>query len=400
MDRRHAETGSADQKLVNQMTRLPGLPGCGKEGVMTMNLSVEVPFTCYLHADGTTAKFLPAWAQDDTRLQSLLLPVYRDMVFTRVFDTRAIALQRTGRLGTYASCLGQEAISAAIGAALLEGDLFVPYYRDLATQFRRGVSPLEVLLYWGGDERGNAWQHCHRDLPNCVPIATQCCHAAGAAAAFRVRGEHHAVVCTLGDGASSRGDFLEALNLAGVWQLPVVYVIHNNQWAISVPRSLQCGADTLAQKAVGAGLPGEQVDGNDALAVYDRVQAALARARAGKGATLIEAITYRLSDHTTADDASRYRSPADLKAAWEREPIGRLRDFLVSRQLWSEWDEKSLYRDCEARIAAAVEAYLAMPVEAPEQLMDALFAELPATMRSQREELLRRAARAAEGGHS
>ncbi len=367
---------------------------------MKTNISVEMPFTRYLAVDGSLDRPPPAWADTDIPLHGLLVQIYRDMVFARVFDTRAIALQRTGRLGTYASCLGQEAISAAIGAALAPEDLFVPYYRDLATQFRRGVSPVEALLYWGGDERGNAWKNCPRDLPNCVPIATQCCHAAGAATAFRVRGEHHAVLCTVGDGGTSRGDFLEALNLAGAWQLPVVYVIQNNQWAISVPRSLQCGAETLAQKAVGAGLPGEQVDGNDALAVYDRVRAALARARAGKGATLIEAITYRLGDHTTADDASRYRSQAELKAAWEREPVGRLRRFLVSRGAWSELQEKALYRDCETRVAAAVDEYLALAPEPPGTLMDSLFATLPEAMGTQRDELLRRAGRQPEGGAS
>ena len=359
-----------------------------------------IPFTRYIAADGTLERDLPGWAQDEDHLHDLLRQVYRDMVFARVFDARAVALQRTGRLGTYASCLGHEAVGAAIGATLEAEDLFVPYYRDLATQFRRGVSPVEALLYWGGDERGNAWQQCPRDLPNCVPIATQCCHAVGAAAAFRVRGEHHAVLCTLGDGATSRGDFLEALNLAGAWQLPVVFVIQNNQWAISVPRSLQCGAPTLAQKAVGAGIPGEQLDGNDALAVYDRVRHALERARAGKGATLIEAITYRLGDHTTADDASRYRTQEELKAAWEREPVGRLRDFLAARGAWSEWDEKSLYRDCEARVAEAVDAYLALPPEAPETLLDALYEELPAALHGQRDELVRRAARGREGGTS
>ncbi len=367
---------------------------------MNMQTPIKVPFTRYLSADGTLHTNLPDWAADASHLRKILQQLYHDMVLARVLDTRSVALQRTGRMGTYASCLGQEAIGAAIGLAMQPDDLFVPYYRDLAAQLRRGVRPVETLLYWGGDERGNAYRDCAGDFPNCVPIATQCCHAAGAATAFRVRGERHVVVCTLGDGATSRGDFLEALNLAGVWQLPLVFVICNNQWAISVPRALQSAAPTLAQKAVGAGLPGEQVDGNDALAVYDRVSAAIQRARDGKGATLIEALTYRLGDHTTADDANRYRPQAELKAAWEREPLGRLRSFLVARGDWGEWQEKSLYREVEQQVATAVEEYLATPPEPASAMFDSLYAELPAALQAQRDAAIARAARLDGGAAS
>ena len=188
-------------------------------------------------------------------LSGVLVRLYRQMVLTRLFDQKAVALQRTGRIGTYAPTLGQEAIGVAIGALMQAEDVLVPYYRDTAVQLMRGVKMEEILLYWGGDERGSAFADpaVAEDFPLCVPIATQALHACGVASAFKIRGEHRVAVTTCGDGATSKGDFLEALNVAGAWQLPVVFVVNNNQWAISVPRRIQCGAPTLAQKAIGAG---------------------------------------------------------------------------------------------------------------------------------------------------
>ena len=214
-------------------------------------------------------------------------------------------------VGNLLLCLGQEAIGVGIGQAMREEDVFVPYYRDHATLLGRGISMVEILRYWGGDERGSDTVNARQDLPNCVPIATQCSHAAGVASAFKIRRQRRVALCTLGDGATSKGDFLESLNLAGTWQLPLVLVINNNQWAISTPRFKQCGAERLADKALGMAVASEQVDGNDLVAVYDSVSRAIERARAGKGPT-IEAITYRLSDHTTADDASRYREQEEV----------------------------------------------------------------------------------------
>ena len=207
--------------------------------------------------------------------------------------------------------------------------MLLPSYRDYAAQFSRGVTMTEVLLYWGGDERGMDYQKPRRDFPICVPVASHTCHAAGVAFAMKYRGEARVAVAILGDGATSKGDFYEAINVAGVWRLPVVFVVNNNQWAISVSRRAQTAAETLAQKAIAAGIPGEQVDGNDVVAVRDRVGAAIERAREGQGASLVECLSYRLGDHTTADDASRYRDRAEVEAAARRDPIERLRAYLL-----------------------------------------------------------------------
>ncbi|MGB1270992.1 MAG: thiamine pyrophosphate-dependent dehydrogenase E1 component subunit alpha [Endozoicomonas sp.] len=294
------------------------------------------PVEQFLDAEGEVLKALPQWVDDN----KTLIDYYRTMVISRQGDQKAVALQRTGKMGTYPSCLGQEAISAVYGTLLRKEDVLIPYYRDLPGLIARGIPLSDVLLYWGGDERGSASQVWGQDLPNCVPIATQAGHATGIASAIKIRHEAgdplRVALCALGDGATSKGDFGEALNLAGAWQLPVVFVINNNQWAISVPRAIQSGAPTLAQKGIAAGLPSLQVDGNDVIALHEVIGQAIERARQGKGATVIEAISYRLCDHTTADDASRYRNSEELKGAWQKEPIKRLRNFMHHRGIWNE----------------------------------------------------------------
>ncbi len=343
----------------------------------------RVEHTRHLDLDGRPVGDLPDWGRDP----DALTPLYRTMVLTRAFDTKAIALQRTGRLGTYASSLGQEAVSAALGAVLRPEDVFVPFYRDVGTLLARGVTMTEILQYWGGDERGMAYRAQRQDFPINVPIASQLPHAMGVAYAFKLRDEARVAVCTCGDGATSKGDFYEALNFAGIEQLPVLVVVVNNQWAISVPRSRQSASATLAQKAIAAGLPGEQVDGNDVIAMVEVVRRLLERARAGEGPALLEALTYRLSDHTTADDASRYRSEEELEQHRREEPIGRLRRHLEYLGAWSERQEKALHADCAERIDAAVKAYLAIPPEPPTAMFDHLYARLPAALRGQREQL-------------
>lgn len=359
---------------------------------------LDLPFTRYLAADGRPCAELPAWAGDP----DLLTRLYRQMVLTRLFDQKVVALQRTGRIGTYAPTLGQEAIGVAIGSLMRADDVLVPYYRDTAVQLMRGVRMEEILLYWGGDERGSAYADpaAAQDFPLCVPIATQALHACGVATAFRIRGEHRVAVTTCGDGATSKGDFLEALNVAGTWQLPVLFVINNNQWAISTPRRIQSGAPSLAQKALGAGFPGEQVDGNDVLAVYDRVAAALERIRQGKGPVLIECLSYRLGDHTTADDATRYRSAEEVKKAWDEEPIKRLQAYLAGQGHWDEQREQTLVGECQARVQRSVEAFESAGQQPVESIIDHVYARWPTALMEQREMLLERAARRAGGqGH-
>ncbi len=362
-----------------------------------MPVTVQLPYTRLIDDQGLPLAALPAWTSDT----DLLLSLYKNMQRVRSFDQKCVALQRTGQLGTYASTLGQEAIGSAVGRAMDAEDVLIPYYRDTAAQLQRGVAMHEILLYWGGDERGSAWENpaVAQDFPICVPIATQACHACGIAAAFRIRQQPRVAVTTCGDGATSKGDFLESLNLAGVWQLPVVFVINNNQWAISVPRSLQSAAPTLAHKALGAGVRGEQVDGNDVLAVYDRVRHAIERARAGKGPSLVECVSYRLGDHTTADDASRYRSDDELNAAWKHEPVGRMQRFLHSRKLWDEAREKALQAELASAINEAVERYRDTPSAEATAAFDHLFAELPRHYRRQREQLGQRVAALGGGEH-
>src|SRR5215213_2219500 len=252
------------------------------------------------------------------------------MVLMRTYDAKAIALQRTGQLGTYAPILGQEAIQAGVGSAMKSDDVFLMTYREQGVQLMRGVTMKELLLYWSGDERGSDYAGPRRDFPICITIAAHATHAAGAAYAIKLKREQRAVVCALGDGATSKGDFYEGMNAAGAWQLPLVFLVTNNQWAISVPRKAQSAAETLAQKGIAAGIPSEQIDGNDLIAVRDAMDRALARARSGGGPSLIEALSYRLSDHTTADDASRYRSADEVADAWKREPLMRVRTYLVA----------------------------------------------------------------------
>lgn len=343
----------------------------------------EIDFTRLMDADGSLCGPLPDFAQDPATLTGF----YRDMVLTRAFDAKAIALQRTGRLGTYASSLGQEAVVVGIGAAMAPEDVLLCTYREQGAQFRRGVTMVELLRYWGGDERGSDYAGPREDFPICVPVGTHAPHAVGAALAFKLRREPRVAVCVMGDGATSKGDVYESMNLAGVWQLPVVFVVINNGWAISVPRAQQTACETLAQKAIAAGFPGHQVDGNDVIAVCHAVRQALEQARSGNGPSLVEAITYRLSDHTTVDDASRYRSDAEVSAHWTEEPVVRLRRYLTAAGHWAKEDEDRLFDEVNAQVEAAAEAYLSTPPRAPASMFDHLYAELPPSLAAQRAEL-------------
>jgi pyruvate dehydrogenase E1 component alpha subunit len=333
-----------------------------------------------LGPDGSVAGPLPKFAED----VSCIVDMYRAMTLVRVFDTKAVNLQRTGLLGTYPSCLGHEAAHIGIGAAMRPEDVLAPVYREFGTQLWRGVSMTEILAYWGGDERGNDFAVPRQDFAWCVPIATQTLHAAGAAMAFKIRKEPRCALAYIGDGGTSEGAFYEALNLAGSRALPAVFVIVNNGWAISVPVAAQTAAQTLAQKAIAAGIPGVQVDGNDVLAVREVVGDALDAARRGEGPTLVEALTYRLSDHTTADDASRYRSAREVDAAWAIEPLIRIRRFLIDAGVWDAAKEALLLEECAAKVEAAVTGYLAAAKPSTDAMFDHLFAELPEHLHEQR----------------
>jgi len=346
----------------------------------------DIEYLQYLGPDGRLVREdIPEFARDGKTLVEL----FKQMLLVRSFDTKAVALQRTGKLGTYASCLGHEATHVGIGSAMQYDDVFAPSYREYGAQFMRGVKPREVLMYWGGDERGNDFSGPPHDYSWCVPIGTQNLHASGAALAFKLRGEPRVAVACVGDGGSSKTDTYAAINAAGAYTLPFIQCIINNQWAISVPRNAQTGARTLAQKGLAGGLDCLQVDGNDIIAVRSAMDHALLRARNGHGGSVIEFVTYRLSDHTTADDARRYRDDAEVKAAWEREPFTRLRTFLIGEKLWSEAEEAKWKEECNRIADEEVNAYLETKVQPVQAMFDYLYAELPADVAAQRADALK-----------
>jgi 2-oxoisovalerate dehydrogenase E1 component alpha subunit len=347
---------------------------------MTLVARFEVHYSQFLDPHGKVVQPLPEFARDPRNLVAL----YRWMTLMRAYDAKAIALQRTGQLGTFASLVGKEAVEAGVGSAMARDDVFLMTYRENGVQLMRGVTLKELFLYWGGDERGSDFSGPRRDFPVCITIAAHATHAVGVAYAMKLKREPRVAVCALGDGATSKGDFHEATNAAGVWKLPVVFIVTNNQWAISVPRKAQTAAQTLAQKAVAAGIEGMQVDGNDVVAVRHAMDQALAKARAGGGPTLIEALTYRLSDHTTADDASRYRSPDEVAEAWKAEPILRLRGHLMELGAWDKAKEDALLKECNEQVQAAAQAYLDAPQPGAGQMFDHLYAQLPAALARQR----------------
>jgi pyruvate dehydrogenase E1 component alpha subunit len=348
----------------------------------------EIGWSRFIDPKGKAVRPLPDFARDPAELKAL----YRGMVLARSFDAKAVALQRTGRLGTFPSALGQEAVSVGVAAAMHADDLLLPSFREHGAQLWRGVSLFELFLFWGGDERGNDFAEAREDFPVCVPVGTHAPHAVGVALAFKLRREARAAVCVFGDGATSKGDVAEALNIAGAWQLPAVFVINNNGWAISFPVAKQTAAETLAQKGIAAGIPSEQVDGNDVVAVREAVARAIAKARSGGGPHLIEALTYRLGDHTTADDASRYRNDAEVSPRWAEEPIVRLRHYLVGAGLWAKADEERLLAETSAEIEAATAAYLDTPPQSPGAMFDFTYASLPQALAGQRRAVLDAAA--------
>ncbi|MCR6663348.1 MAG: pyruvate dehydrogenase (acetyl-transferring) E1 component subunit alpha [Luteimonas sp.] len=357
---------------------------------MAVAATFEIESLQYLGPDGQLVAEPPKAFSDP----KTLLPLFKHMLFLRTFDGKAIALQRTGKLGTYPSCLGHEATQVGIGASMRPEDLLAPSYRETGVQFLRGVHPREILMYWGGDERGNDFELARHDFPICVPIATQCLHAAGAALAFKLRGESRVAVTCCGDGGSSKADTYAAINSAGAYTLPFVQCIINNQWAISVPRSAQTGAKTLAQKGIAGGLHCLQVDGNDLIAVLEGMHRAMERARNGEGGSVIEFMTYRLHDHTTADDARRYRSEDEVKDAWTRDPVARLRTWLTAQGVWDEAQEKAWIEECGQRIGDEINAYLELPVQPVEAMFDHLYADMPPDVLEQRELALSRERRA------
>jgi 2-oxoisovalerate dehydrogenase E1 component alpha subunit len=318
----------------------------------------------------------------------VLLGLHRAMVLGRRFDTQATALTRQGRLAVYPSSRGQDACQAGAALALRSQDWLFPTYRDSVAIVTRGVPAEQALTLLRGD-----W-HCgydpreHRVAPQCTPLATNTLHAVGLAQAARLRMLDEVALVLLGDGATSEGDTHEALNFAAVWKSPVVFLVQNNGYAISVPLAKQTAAPSLAAKGIGYGIPSMLIDGNDAAAVYASVRAAIEHASGGGGPTLIEAITYRIEAHTNADDATRYRAGAEVGAWLARDPIARLEAWLRAGGLLD--DEGSARLAAEAgQLAADVRQRLNADVTVdPADLFDHVYAQPTATLERQRARLL------------
>jgi pyruvate dehydrogenase E1 component alpha subunit len=346
-----------------------------------LDLSFKVEHLSILDGDGNL----------DTALEPELSPaalqaMYRAMLVGRRLDERMVRLQRQGRIGTFAPIKGQEASQVGSVITLKPGDWMVPSFRETAAMIHRGWPIERILAFFAGYLEGGQPGPEQRDLPIAIPVATQLPHAVGLAYAAQYRGDDAVVMVYFGDGATSEGDFHEAANFAGVWGLPVVFVCQNNQWAISVPLKKQTHSRTIAQKALAYGFPGIQVDGNDVLAVYTATREAVERARAGDGPTLIECVTYRLAMHTTADDPTKYRAEEEVRA-WERkDPLTRFSAYLQKQNLLEEGLEATI----DAEIAAAVQRFEAMPAPDPFLMFDHAYAELPAHLVAQREEMAAR----------
>jgi len=318
-----------------------------------------------------------------------LMALYRHMVMAREADQRMLKLQRQGRIGTFGPSTGQEASICGTAMAMAEKDWLVGSFRELGARMMRGEPLLQTLVYYNGFEEGNYFEGNDRITPVSVIVGAQLLHAVGIGYSLKYKGETDtAVVAFTGDGGTSEGDFHEALNFASVWNVPVVFVIQNNQWAISHPRSKQTRSKTFAQKAIAYDIPGIQVDGNDALAVYRAVKEGLDRARSGGGPSLIEADTYRLMMHTTADDPTKYRDNETVEAAWKREPLIRFKAYLEGKGLLDEEGQAKLYAEIKAEIDATVKDLDEWKGGAADESFDHVFADKHPEIQLQHAEFL------------
>lgn len=312
--------------------------------------------------------------------------LYRAMVFARTYDRKGTALQKQGRLATYAPLEGQEAAQVGSAAALDPDDWMAATYRDGAAMWMQGY-PLELLLAGRtGDERGGSPPVHVPVLPPSITVGGHMVHAVGLGWAAKLRGESRIAITYFGDGATSEGDFHEAMNFAAVFSVPCVFFCQNNGWAISLPREEQTRSETIAQKAIAYGMPGVQIDGNDLLAVYQTTKEAIERARGGEGPTLIEAVTYRLGPHTTADDPGRYRAEGLTEEWRRRDPLERVRLFLSEREVWSQSWQQQIEKEAAEEVDLAIERAEGMSPLGPGEIFDAMFESLPPHLARQRAE--------------
>ncbi|MFC3225936.1 pyruvate dehydrogenase (acetyl-transferring) E1 component subunit alpha [Marinibaculum pumilum] len=347
----------------------------------SLELPGQVEHLSILDEDGVVDEALEPEIDED-----LLIAMHRGMLRARRFDERLLTLQRQGRIGTFAPVHGQEAAQIGVGAVLGDDDWLVPSFRETAIQLWRGLPMTGILLFNAGYNEGGAIPEGQNTLPIAIPVGTQLPHAVGIAHGMALRGAGTLACTYFGDGATSTGDFHEAMNFAAVYGCPVLFVCQNNHWAISTPRDRQTATTTLAQKALAYGMPGLQVDGNDVLAVHCAATEAAARARDGEGPTLIECVTYRMSVHTTADDPSKYRDEEEVERWQERDPLIRFATYLRGKALLSDDDVESMEAEIAEEIDTAwdeVSARIEDPPE-PASMFDHLLAEPPEALLVQR----------------
>lgn len=354
----------------------------------------EIKYLSILDKEGKLDKGLEPEISDDD-----LLKLHYYMTYSRLADARMLNLQRQGRLGTLPACTGQEAAFCAPILTMTDTDWFVGSYREIGARLMRGDSLVNLLHAFNGFEDGPIPPEKNRNLPISIILASQLPHAVGLAYGSKLMGEKETVALVFfGDGASSEGDFHEALNFAGVLNAPVVFICQNNQYAISTPRHFQTSSSTIAQKAIAYGIPGIQVDGNDPLAVYASVKEAVDRARNDQGPSLIEASTFRMLMHTTADDPTRYRSNDEV-SEWEaKDPLTRFRIYLTDKGIWDDNKEEKLNADIKETIDTAVKEFEAYTDFKPDSPFDYVFEKTPHLIEEQRNQFLNKIKKETENG--
>lgn len=356
---------------------------------MKTTASFKIEYHQVLDKNGNIIRELPKFAAD----KSEMLKLYRAMKLLRILDKRILMMHRTGKVGTYPGTLGQEAVGVAAGSCLTEKDILVPYYRSQGEMLQHGIPLHQILQFWGGNEQGSNYKTSlsKHDLPIAISIGTQMLHAAGVATAIKYRKQSgRAVLVGTGDGGTSEGDFYEALNVAGAWNLPLVAYINNNQWAISETNKHQTACQTLAQKSIASGFQGIQVDGNDVIALKETFNNALEKARSGGGPSLIECITYRLCAHTTMDDDSKYSSKEQQEVAWQEEPLIRIKGFLIKSKMLTEAIDIELDKELTDEVEREIDIWQTTPPQPPEAMFDFMYAELPKALKEQRKDVIRR----------
>lgn len=342
---------------------------------------VTEPMIQVMAPDGTVVRpeLMPTW--DRAKLRE----IYELMVYMRMADAKLVSLQRQGRCGTYPSIEGQEAVQVGSGLMIEKSDWIFPAFREFGICLMHGIPLEKMYVYWMGNEWGSNVPASV--APVSIPVGSHPTHAVGYAWAMKLQKKSHISVSYFGDGATSEGAFYEAMNFAGVFKVPTIFICQNNQWAISVPRSKQTAAKTLAQKAIGCGIPGVQVDGNDLFGMAAVMGEAVARARRGEGATFIEAVTYRFGNHTTSDDAGKYREKSDVEAWRPRDPMIRLKAYLTSQAVIDAAFEEEIKTRAEEKIRAAVAAAEAHPATTIDDIFDFMYANVTPALAEQKEYL-------------